>query len=331
MYIASSLGFWHTPFFIPLWESCSQNGINCDIFAPDKEIQSLNIKGGIFVSLLSNLIIMKGKKILITGATDGIGRQTAIRLAEKGATLILHGRKKSRGTELLEEINAISDNGASYVNADLSSLQEVMKLAGIIKNEHNELDVLINNAGVFKREQSFSKDAYELTFAVNHLAHFSLSLQLLPLLKASKQGRIVTVSSVAHNNSPRTDFSDIQDINAYIDYSAYSLSKLANVLFSNELASRLEGTAVTSNSLHPGVITTKLLYEGFGISGSTVEKGCMTSVYLATEDSLSNTTGKYFSDSRETPPSPFALDPSLRENLWNLSEELTGIRFDDFN
>jgi NAD(P)-dependent dehydrogenase (short-subunit alcohol dehydrogenase family) len=273
---------------------------------------------------------MGGKKILITGATDGIGKQTAIRLAERGATLILHGRNKSRGKELLDEINAISKNGATYVNADLSSLQSVITLADLIKKDHNDLDVLINNAGVFKREQSFSKDGFELTFAVNHLAHFSLSLQLLPLLKEARQGRIITVSSVAHSNSPRTDFTDIQDINAYIDYSAYSLSKLANVLFSNELAHRLNGSSITSNSLHPGVITTKLLYEGFGISGSSVEQGCMTSVYLATSDSLSTTTGKYFSDSKETPPSPFGLDPALRSNLWNLSEQLTGIRFDEF-
>lgn len=273
---------------------------------------------------------MKGKKILITGATDGIGKQTAIRLAEKGAELILHGRNRSRGEELLKEIRNISKNGASYVNADLSSLKEVNKLARTLKDEYGELDVLINNAGVFSREQSFSKDGYELTFAVNHLAHFSLSLQLLSLIKNSEQGRIITVSSVAHTNSPRTDFTDIQDINAYIDYSAYSLSKLANVLFSTELAQRLDYTDITSNSLHPGVISTKLLYEGFGISGSTVEMGCMTSVFLATDNSLSSTTGRYFSDSNEVPPSPFAQDPGLRTNLWNLSEELTGIKFDDF-
>jgi NAD(P)-dependent dehydrogenase (short-subunit alcohol dehydrogenase family) len=148
--------------------------------------------------------------------------------------------------------------------------------------------------------------------------------------RQAEQGRIITLSSVAHRNSPKSDFTDIHDINAYIDYSAYSLSKLANVLFSNELATRLNGSKVTSNSLHPGVVTTKLLHEGFGISGSSVEQGCMTSVYLASDESLAGTSGEYFSDSRKAEPSPYAFDPELRKNLWNLSEELTGLRFDDF-
>jgi len=150
------------------------------------------------------------------------------------------------------------------------------------------------------------------------------------LLMKAGQGRVVTVSSVAHNNSPRIDFSDLQDINAYMDYSAYSLSKLANVLFSNELAAKLKGTKVTSNSLHPGVISTKLLYEGFGISGSTVDHGCQTSIFLASDPSLSTTSGKYFADSKETIPSAYSYDPTARRNLWALSEEITGVSFDDF-
>lgn len=273
---------------------------------------------------------MDGKKVLITGATDGIGKQTVLQLAKLGATVIMHGRNKARGMEILEEVKKINPNGATYVNADLISLAKVKKMASELSQAHDHIDVLINNAGVFQRGQIFSDDGYELTFAVNHLAHFSLSLQLLPLLRKAEQGRIITVSSVAHNNSPRNDFSDMLDINSYIDYSAYSLSKLANILFSNELAFRLNNTNITSNSLHPGVITTKLLFEGFGISGSPAEKGCMTSVFLASDESLSGTSGKYFSDSQETQPSAFALDPSARKNLWKLSEEITGIRFDDF-
>ena len=273
---------------------------------------------------------MKDKIVLITGATDGIGKETAINLAKMDAAVIIHGRNKSRIEESKKEILDKTGKDVDYIQADLSSLKKISRFADEIKQSYERIDVLINNAGVFKRGQEFSDDGYELTFAVNHLAPFALSLQLLPLLKASAQGRIVTVSSVAHQNSPKSDFTDIHDINAYIDYSAYSLSKLANVLFSNELASRLEGTNITSNSLHPGVITTKLLYEGFGITGSTVEQGCKTSVYLASDDALATTTGKYFSDSRETEPSPYAFDPDLRKNLWNLSEELTGIRFDDF-
>jgi len=274
---------------------------------------------------------MKGKTVLITGATDGIGKKTAIELAKLGANLILHGRNKTRGKELLEEIQKINPNGATYVNADLASLSKVNKLSASLLEEHEKIDVLINNAGVFQREQTFSADGYELTFAVNHLAHFSLTLQLLPLLRKSEQARVLTLSSVAHTNSPRIDFSDMQEINAYIDYSAYSLSKLANVLFSNELSRRLKGSNITSNSLHPGVITTKLLYEGFGISGSSLEEGCKTSVYLASEKSLKNITGKYFSDREESIPSVFSQDPTARKNLWDLSEEICGLRFDDFN
>jgi len=273
---------------------------------------------------------MKGKTVLITGATDGIGKRTAIELAKLGASVIIHGRNKARGEETLAEIRSIcGHNSVSYENADLASLAQIKKLATSVTQGHEKLDVLINNAGVFTRGQLFSSDGYEMTFAVNHLAHFALSLQLLPLLKMAEQARVITLSSVAHTNSPRIDFSDIQEINTYIDYSAYALSKLANVLFSNELSERLKGTAVTSNSLHPGVITTKLLYEGFGISGSSVEKGCRTSVHLASHGSLSATTGKYFSESKQTEPSAFSYDPGARRNLWELSEDVTGVCFDD--
>jgi len=273
---------------------------------------------------------MNEKNVLITGATDGIGKQTAIKLAGMGANVILHGRSRPRVKAVLNEIRDEIGMEASYVIADLSSLKKISKMAEELKENYDRLDVLVNNAGVFQREQTFSEDGFEMTFAVNHLAHFALSLQLLPLLRKSKQGRVVTLSSVAHQNSPKFDFTDIQDINAYIDYSAYSLSKLANVLFSKELAYKLAGTKVTSNSLHPGVISTKLLYEGFGISGSSVEKGCLTSVYLVSEKSLSGTSGKYFSDSKEAEPSAYSFDPGIRHNLWDLSEKLSGIRFDDF-
>ena len=274
---------------------------------------------------------MKAKTVLITGATDGIGKRTAVELARMGARLIMHGRTRHRGEEIAAQIRKETKNDSvKYVNADLSSLSQVKKLASDISDEYKELDVLINNAGVFMRGQTFSKDGIETTFAVNHLAHFTLSLQLLPLLLNAKQGRIVTVSSVAHTNSPRIDFTDLQEINSYIDYSAYALSKLANVLFSNELAQLLEDTSVTSNSLHPGVITTKLLQAGFGISGSPVEEGCKTSLYLASEPSLALSSGKYFSNSKEAEPSPFSYDPGTRKNLWNLSEELSGLRFSEF-
>ncbi|HSG68555.1 MAG TPA: SDR family oxidoreductase [Bacteroidales bacterium] len=274
---------------------------------------------------------MKGKTVLITGATDGIGKRTAIEISKLGANLIVHGRNKQRGEQVVEEIRKYT-NGSSieYVHADLASLSAVRKLAASVKEKYDKLDVLINNAGVFMRGQTFSRDGYETTFAVNHLAHFSLSLQMLPLLQRAEQGRVITVSSVAHNNSPRIDFSDMQEVNAYIDYSAYALSKLANVLFASELAHKLKSTSVTSNSLHPGVVSTKLLQAGFGISGIPVEEGCKTSVFLASDPSLADKTGRYFANSSEAEASPFAYDPGTRKNLWDLSEQLCELRFSDF-
>jgi NAD(P)-dependent dehydrogenase (short-subunit alcohol dehydrogenase family) len=274
---------------------------------------------------------MKGKTVLITGATDGIGKSTAIELAKKGASIFIHGRNKLRGIELQDMIQKETGNEfVKYVNANLASLTKVNELVRFINNETDHLDVLINNAGVFSREQNFTSDRIELTFAVNHLSHFNLTIQLLPLLIKSGQGRVITVSSVAHTSSPKIDFDDLQEINSYMDYSAYALSKMANVLFSVELAERLNGHAVTSNSLHPGVITTKLLYNGFGISGSSVEEGCKTSVYLASDDNLSGVSGKYFVNSKESEASPLAFDPGLRKNLWSLSEEITQLNFSDF-
>jgi NAD(P)-dependent dehydrogenase (short-subunit alcohol dehydrogenase family) len=274
---------------------------------------------------------MKGKTVLITGATDGIGKQTAIKLAEMGASVIIHGRSRKRGEEGVKMISEQTNNeSVSYVNANLASLEQVKKLASTIKKNHDKLDVLINNAGVFMRGQTFSSDGIETSFAVNHLAHFSLSLQLMPLLRNADQSRIINVSSVAHTRSPKIDFTDIQEINSYIDYSAYSLSKHANILFSNELSNKLNGLGIKSNSLHPGVITTKLLYTGFGISGSPVEEGCKTSVFLASDKSILNVSGKYFVDSKETEASPHSYDPIRMRNLWTLSENITGIRFSDF-
>ncbi len=268
---------------------------------------------------------------MITGATDGIGRQTALELVRAGASVIVHGRNGSGAGAVLEEMHRYSGNGhADYIAADLSSLSEVEAMAEKLNGEYEKIDVLINNAGVFVRGQEFSDDGYEMTFAVNHLSHFALALQLLPLLKKAGKARVVTVSSVAHTNSPRIDFTDITEINAYIDYSAYALSKMANVMFSHELAKRLQGHMITSNSLHPGVVSTKLLHAGFGITGSSTREGSKTSVFLASDPSVDDITGKYFSDGRLGDPSSFSFDPQYRKNLWELSEELTGIRMNDF-
>lgn len=268
------------------------------------------------------------KTVLITGATDGIGKQTAHELARLDYRLILHGRNTRKTEAIRDEIKKnTGNNKLDIVIADLSSQKSVQRMSGELHEKLDHLNILINNAGTFQRKHVLSRDGIEMTFAVNHLSVFSLTLLLLDLIKKSGKGRIINVSSVAHRNSPRIDFTDIQEINSYMDYSAYSLSKLGNILFTYELADRLEGTGITVNCLHPGVISTKLLYEGFGISGDPLEEGARTSVYLASEEGLNGTTGKYFTNERVTESSPYSYDKRVMKNLWNISEEITGISF----
>lgn len=265
------------------------------------------------------------KTILITGATDGIGRQTARELASQGHRIVLHGRNEEKAertkTELIQETGNRSIETAT---ADFGSLHAVRTLANALKDRLPALDVLLNNAGIFMHERVLTEDGYETTFQVNHLATMLLTLELLPLLKRSAPARIVTVSSIAHRNG-RLELDDLQLERDFDGYAAYASSKLANILFTFELAERLEGTGVTANCLHPGVIGTKLLREGFGSSGASVEEGAATSVYLATSDEVAGVTGRYFAHLREAAVSEVARDPTLQKSLWRESERLLGI------
>lgn len=262
---------------------------------------------------------MSKKTILITGSTDGIGFQTALELANKGHKIILHGRNEDKATATLTELsNLIKNPDLDFVYGDLSSLEEVSKLSELIKSKFPKLDVLINNAGIYANDFRLSVDGYELTFAVNHLAHFLLTLNLLPLLKKSGTARIINVSSVAHKRGV-IDFNNLKGEKGFNAYATYAQSKLANVLFSNLLADKLNGTNVTSNSLHPGVITTKLLKSGFGMSGASLKDGAATSVYLAVAEEVQNISGKYFDNKIEVTCSSLARDKSLQEDLWEFS------------
>jgi NAD(P)-dependent dehydrogenase (short-subunit alcohol dehydrogenase family) len=262
------------------------------------------------------------KTVLVTGATDGIGRETARQLLARGMHVLVHGRSQRKATQHAEDL-AREATGATVtpVWGDLSSMQQVVALGQQVQQCAPVLDVLINNAGVFERSRALSVDGFEMTMAVNHFAPFLLTSRLLPALSAAPAGRVVTVSSVAHQ-SGNLDLDDLTFAHGFDGYEVYATSKLANVLFTRSLARRLAPTPVTANALHPGVIDTKLLHAGFSMRGASVEQGARTSVYLAVSDQVAGMSGKYFVDSREATPSRQARDDRLAEALWAESERL---------
>lgn len=261
---------------------------------------------------------------LVTGATDGIGLATALELKKRGFAVLVHGRSEEKARAKAKEVGP----KAIPVWGDLGELKQVRALAAQTEQAlaGAPLDVLINNAGVFETVRKQSPDGHELTMAVNHLAPFLLTTLLEPALKRAPQGRVVNVSSMAHARG-HLDLADFDFHQRFDGYLAYASSKQANVLFSRAHARRLQGTAVTTYALHPGVIGTKLLKKGFGaMSGGTLEQGAATSVYCATDPQLAKVTGRYYSDSREVECAPQARDEKLEEGLWSLSEKLTAAR-----
>lgn len=270
---------------------------------------------------------MKDKIILITGSTDGIGRQTALELACRGAHVILHGRNVERGMAAQEAIRTASGNAqVDLILADLSSQKQIRRMADEIHERYNHLHVLINNAGICMTERVLTEDGLEMTFAVNYLAPFLLTHLLLDLLKKSASSRIINVSSKAHMRTT-LDFDNLQGEKSFNGSHAYALSKLGNILFTFELAGRLSGSGVTVNCLHPGVIDTKMMRQGFGYPhGADVEKGAETPVYLAASSEVANVTGQYFEDKRPAPTSPLSHDIALRKKFWAASEQLCGIK-----
>ena len=261
--------------------------------------------------------------ILVTGATDGLGRRVARELAAKGATVLLHGRNPERLEATLEELmSQVGSEKANSYLADLSSLAAVRDLANRILSKHDRLDVLVNNAGIIVRERRESEDGYELTFAVNYLSHFLLTRLLLPLLKDSAPARIVNVASAGQ--SP-VDFSNLMLERGYDAMKSYSQSKLAQVMFTFELAEHLRDAGVTVNALHPAsLMDTKMVQSTFGYSMSTVEEGTEAVVRLAISPEIGGVTGRYFDGTREARANRQAYDPRVRNRLWVLSEELCG-------
>ncbi|MGO9597521.1 MAG: SDR family oxidoreductase [Isosphaeraceae bacterium] len=278
---------------------------------------------------------MDGKVCLVTGATGGIGFVTALELARKGARVIGVGRSPDRCAQAARLIHEQSGLEApSYLIADLSSQVEIRRLAGEVKNLTSRLDVLVNNAGGLFLSRQETVDGLEMTFALNHMAYFLLTNLLLDLVKATTSARIVSVSSEAHQ-SGTIQFDDLQTKSRYSFWRAYRQSKLANILFTRELARRLEGSGVTANCLHPGYVNTQI-FEVEGVRGwllrrlagalaIPVERGAETSIYLATSREVQDTTGLYFVSKRPAATSPAARDDAVARRLWQESAALCGI------
>lgn len=274
---------------------------------------------------------MDGKVCLVTGANAGIGKATAVGLAQQGATVVMVCRSQERGAAAQEEIATRSGRRSVHLLlADLSSQAEIRRLAQIILEQFSRVDVLINNAAVIPLRRAVSVDGLEMQLAVNHLAPFLLTNLLLERLKASVPARVITVSSMVHR-SATIPFDDLQSERRYHHTGVYAMTKLMNVLFTKELARRLAGSGVTAYALHPGVPATKLSANYAGYEGqerasfADLMHAAQTSIYLATSPGVEQWSGEYFANSRVQNRSAVANDPALAQKLWQVSAQLTGL------
>ncbi len=276
---------------------------------------------------------VRGKTALVTGATSGIGREASIQLARGGARVIMIGRDRARTESALADIVARSGSKeVSSLICEFSSQAAIRELAVAVQKGHDRLHILVNNAGGVNRARRLTADGVEATFAVNHLGPFLLTNLLLDLLVSSAPARVVTVASIGHRQGS-LDFNDLGFERGYSIMRAYARSKLANVLFAAELALRLEGRGVTSNSVHPGSVNTNIwsgappwakplitiLLRPFFISA---EKGAAHVVALATRPDLDGVTGKYFEKEKMVEPARLARDMALARRLWDVSASL---------
>lgn len=277
---------------------------------------------------------MAGRVCVVTGANRGIGRATADGLAALGATLVLVCRRLEDGDAVAHEIASEHRVRPEVVQADLSSQREIREAAEAIRSAHPRIHVLINNAGLIPKQRETTEDGLEVQFAVNHLAYFLLTNLLLDTLIDAAPSRVVIVTSGAHQGA-RLDFSDLQSERRYDPVRVYGRTKLANVLFTYELARRLGGTGVTANCLHPGVVATKLMADYMNVPlvggaiartfGGSTDKGADTSIYLAASREVEGVTGRYFVGRRETRSSPTSYDEGLQRRLWEESARLTAL------
>lgn len=278
---------------------------------------------------------MDGKVCMVTGATSGLGFATARELAAQGATVVGVGRTAATTASARRRMTA---EGAEveWLIADFAALGRVRELAAEFRRRHSRLDVLVNNAGATFRRRRLTEEGVELTLAVNHLAPFLLTNLFLDILQASAPSRIVNVASIAHERG-HLDFADLEMSRGYRPFRAYARSKLANVVFTYELARRLDGTGVTVNAVHPGLVRTKLgnrngllrslgwglLHLALRSSSVSPERGADAIVFLATSPAVASVTGGYFSGRERVPSSPESRDTAVAERLWTVSERLT--------
>lgn len=278
---------------------------------------------------------MNDKVCLVTGATHGIGFETAQALARGGATVLVHGRDLTRARAVARQITATTDNPrVRAVQADFARLADVRQLADELNGSVSHLDVLVNNAGMMSAARALSAEGYDLTFAVNHLAPFLLTNLLLPKLSAAGAARIVVVASAAHRRA-RLDFDDLMNAKVSGLLPAYARSKLANILFTRSLAQRLRGSAVTANALHPGFVNSHIFHATPALRlllmplapllMRTPAQGAATSIYLATSPEVTGVSGAYYEGMRQVEPSAAAQDAAAGERLWQESARLTGL------
>jgi NAD(P)-dependent dehydrogenase (short-subunit alcohol dehydrogenase family) len=280
---------------------------------------------------------MRGKTIVITGATSGIGQIAAERLAAMGARLVMVARDKSRGEAELARLRSLAPGISHSIHyADLSRLAEVKRVAAEVAAAEPRIDVLINNAGALFATRQLTSDGLELTFATNHMSYFVLTHGLRERLRASAPARVVNVASHAHKGE-KLDFSDLQSERNYRGLHVYGRSKLANILFTRELARRWQGTGVTANSLHPGFVSTRFGDQSGGMLSWVVraakvvaispEKGAETIVYLASSDQVAGASGLYYYKCRPANPTREAQDDEAARRLWQESEKIGGIAY----
>jgi NAD(P)-dependent dehydrogenase (short-subunit alcohol dehydrogenase family) len=282
--------------------------------------------------------LLRGKVALITGGSTGIGFYTALELAKKGASIIIVGHNKNHCEEAVEKIKQTTgqDNIVFYT-ADLSSKNEIVELSKNIHDDFDKLDILINNVGRWFTKYQENTDGIEMTFALNHLSYFLLTGLMLDLLQETGEARIINVSSTAHNFPKTIQFDNLNFKDDFRLMKVYGHSKLANILFTYQLADRLNGNGITVNALHPGFVRSNL-YRDYGIFGPVIlflaklfgkdpQEGARTSVYLASSEDVTAMSGKYFVEEKEKDSSAISYDKDLQKRLWDISEELTGFTY----